>query len=763
VPPEPMVPKRRRNGPRTALTSEPVDPMQRTMGLMGATGVGVGAIVGGGILALAGVAFSATGPSAIVAFGLNGAIALLTALSFAEMSAAFPESGGTYTFAKKVLNVRVAFGVGWVVWFASLVAAVLYALGFASFALLAIQEVLVRWGGEFPEWIASRWVGTGLAIAATGVYTLGLLRRSGGGGQWINVTKSLVFVFVIAGGLWALTGMESGQVVTRLRPFFPGGASGLFQAMGFTFIALQGFDLIAAVAGEVKDPGRNIPRAMVGSLGIALIIYLPLLFLVAVVGVAPGERIANLAQAQPEGVVAIAAGRFLGGFGYWLVVVAGILSMLSALQANLFAASRVGFAMGRDRTLAPAMGQVDPHSETPRRSVWATSGIVVLIVLVVPDVATAGAASSLIFLVTFAIAHLISILVRKRISPAALPFRVPAFPFVPMVGGIACVGLAFFQGVSVPLAGVITVMWLFAGAGLYAFRFAGRARTFDASSEAVDPLLVKYRGRSPLVLLPVDDASNAASLAAVASALCPPEVGRVLLLSAVNPPVAWKPRELPPGLVEMSDVLREAVNEAFASGLSPEAMLTVAPNHWNEIARVARLHRCESILLGFRSMQEQAREPGFNELVSEAQSDVILLRMPPGWRFLETRRILIPIGGRGMHSPLRARLLGSLRRQADPQATYVCLLPPTVKPDEDRRARTLVRIRAEDEMGGNATTVVEYCEDPAGEIIRRAAEHDLVILGLQQTKSRRRAISDFTLRVAGETRCAILVLGQKKG
>ena len=88
--------------------------MQRTMGLAGATGVGVGAIVGGGILALAGVAFSATGPGAMLAFALNGIIAMLTALSFAEMAAAFPESGGTYTFAKKVLNVRIAFAVGWV-------------------------------------------------------------------------------------------------------------------------------------------------------------------------------------------------------------------------------------------------------------------------------------------------------------------------------------------------------------------------------------------------------------------------------------------------------------------------------------------------------------------------------------------------------------------------------------------------------------------------------------------------------------------------
>ncbi len=120
----------------------------RHIGLLGATGVGVGAIVGGGILALAGVAFATTGPSALLAFGLNGIIALLTALSFAEMASKFPESGGTYTFSKKVLSVEAAFAVGWVVWFASIVAAALYAVGFAYFGAIMATDLLRAVGGR---------------------------------------------------------------------------------------------------------------------------------------------------------------------------------------------------------------------------------------------------------------------------------------------------------------------------------------------------------------------------------------------------------------------------------------------------------------------------------------------------------------------------------------------------------------------------------------------------------------------------------------
>ena len=115
--------------------------LERSLGLLGATGIGIGAIGGGGILALAGVAYVTTGPGAIVAFALNGIIAFITALSFAEMSASFPESGGTYTFSKKVFSIQTAFSVGWMVWFASIAAGVLYALGFATYAVVALEQL----------------------------------------------------------------------------------------------------------------------------------------------------------------------------------------------------------------------------------------------------------------------------------------------------------------------------------------------------------------------------------------------------------------------------------------------------------------------------------------------------------------------------------------------------------------------------------------------------------------------------------------------
>ena len=178
--------------------------MERTLSFLGATSIGVGAIVGGGILALAGIAFASAGPSALLAFALNGIIALLTALSFAEVSAAYPKSGGTYAFAKRVLNVHTAFIVGWIVWFASIVAGVLYSLGFAAYAAIVLKQI---WNGFLslpPDWLNGIMLQRLLAIAACAFYSFSLMRKKGGGGDWATYGKVIVFALLVLGGMWAL-------------------------------------------------------------------------------------------------------------------------------------------------------------------------------------------------------------------------------------------------------------------------------------------------------------------------------------------------------------------------------------------------------------------------------------------------------------------------------------------------------------------------------------------------------------------------------
>lgn len=725
---------------------------QRHLGLFGATAVGVGAIVGGGILALAGVAFATTGPSAILAFAANGAIAAITAISFARLARSFPESGGTYAYAKKVLSVEVAFTVGWVVWFASIVAAVLYALGFAAFLVEILERLGRHLEGGAPLWLGGRAFHAMLAVLAVLFYTHGLVRRSSGGGQWATVGKVVVFAVLVIGGIWVFARTSFAESTRPLQPFFSRGGFGLIQAMGYTFIALQGFDLIAAVGGEVQDPERNLPRSIYLSLGIALAIYLPLLFLVATVGMGPGDAIQRIAAGNPEGVVAIAAERFLGVAGYWLVVVAGVLSMLSALQANLFGASRVAFAMARDRTLPRALGRVRENSGTPAAAILVTAAAVMIVALLVPDVAAAGAAASLIFLVSFAMVHWTALLASRRSGN-------PHPPWIPILGAIACLALAVFQGLTVGSAGALASLWLGVGVALYLTTLAPGARVADASARGSDPNLVRLRGRAPLVLVPVANPQSAAGLVSIAQAVATPLVGRVLLLSTIDTTQAEAGER--DGLDNAADVLRETLHASVGRRLAPETLVTFSANRWTEIARVAALHRCETLLLGLSGLEERGMERIVEDLMGRVTADVILLRAPAGWDIGSARRVLVPLGGRRDQSLLRARLLASLGRGADREVHFLQVLPEKASDADLERARRSVRSLAEEEARGVFHVDVCRAADAGAELCSRSADFDLVILGTRRAGRQAKFLGDLPLRLTRETGCPLALISRR--
>ncbi|HUF75333.1 MAG TPA: amino acid permease [Longimicrobiales bacterium] len=734
---------------------------RRTLGLAATTGVGVGAIVGGGILALAGVSFVTTGPSTILAFALNGIIALMTVASFAELGSRFPESGGTYTFARKALTVEAAFAVGWVVWFASVVAAVLYALGFAVFLVPVLQQAFALLGGEAPTWIGGRFALLVYALAAVMFYAWSLMRSPTGGGQWTTIGKLVVFGLLLLGGFLVLVSdlPSLPELVGRFSPFFEDGASGLAQAMGYTFIALQGFGLIVAVGGNVKDPGRNIPRAMALSVGTALAIYIPLLFLIVAVGTG-GQSVVALAEENPEILVANAARNFLGAPGYWLVVLAGLLSMLSALQANVLAASSFAATMAADRTLPLRIEGLSPDGRTPAVAIKLTAGMIAFVLVAVPDVAAAGAVSSLIFLGVFALVHGIAYLVRKRAFQPS-PYQSPFFPMVPWVGGGLCLALALYQAAAVPSAGVLAALWLAAGAVLFVTHLAPRARVVDARSEGFDPQLIRLRGRSPLILVPVANPENAGVLVKMAEAIAPKGVSRTQLLSVVRPPAKWEDGKLPTELVDAQGILGGALSAAIAVDLRPEALITLSDDPWAEITRIAQRSRPDAILLGIGELHQSIAAGPLERLIDRVSTDIVILRAPTDWDPDQAARILVPSRGGRAQSPIRARVLGSLTREARREVTFLGVLRESMDSSAVRASERELKALARDEARGSGTAVVLQRDDLVAEVVQRSRECDLMILGLRRSGRGRSVFGGPMLDIAMATSCPLLMISQR--
>ena len=734
---------------------------------------GVGAIVGGAIIVLAGPALLVAGPATLVALALNAVLAVLAALSLSELGTRFPRSGGPYAFAQRIFSVQAAFAVGWLVWFASLAAAAVFALGFAEFALAALAETLRALGHGAP-WSASRALTVAVALTAIALYTLQLARRGSGGGTWLIAAKVLTMAALgIAGAI--VLALEPAAAAGAFEPFAPRGAVGVAQAMGLLFIAFQGFALLAAAAGEVRHPARDLPRGMLIAIAVATALYVPLILAILTVGVPAGESLASFAARTGGTTVAEAARSYLGPVGFWLVTASAVLAMLTALQANLFAASRVAHAMARDRTLPHALARRGP-SGVPIRALAVSAAITAIVVLALPSVATAGSAAGLIYLSVFALAHVMALLARRRAAEPA-PFRAPWSPGLPLVAALLTLALVAINAVAVPSAGALTVGWWALGVLVYAASLRRTAAAVDAEQEGAHPDLVRLRGRRPLVLAPIANPSNAEALVTVAHALAPPAVGRVLMLTVV---VRGSDAGIGPGPsdLEREDGARDADDEridnaqrvlsaslrsSLALGLEPEAMTAVADDPWQAITRVARTHACEVVLLGLSDLDDADTLARVDRLLADVGSDVVILRAPPGWHLERVRRVVVPFAGGAEQETLRARLLGALGRLAMPSVTFLRVLPTSVSEASCRRAeRALGRALEGRELGRTSGRCVRS-DDAVATVTAAAADADLLLLGLPRRDSDQLVLGRFAraLLPTLPPSCAVLMIHRK--
>lgn len=243
---------------------------------------------------------------------------------------------------------------------------------------------------------------------------------------------------------------------------------------------------------------------------------------------------------------------------------------------------------------------------------------------------------------------------------------------------------------------------------------------------------------------------------------CAPKIGRVLLLSVVIAKSEQERYVNQDLVLNAQEVLREAVSASLNLGLSLNALVTIVEKTWQEIIRVSETHRCESLLLGFTHFTDSHTENNLEKLLNSVDSDVVILRAPRDWQILDAKRILFPVGGRGAHGELLARLLGSICRSGSPEITFLRVMPEGSDWKSVDRARKELFIYAADQAAqGNIKIKVENSDDIAGHIINRAAESDLVILGIQRVGRRQKSLGILTLRIARETDCPLLMISSR--
>jgi APA family basic amino acid/polyamine antiporter len=194
-----------------------------------------------------------------------------------------------------------------------------------------------------------------------------------------------------------------------------------------------------------------------------------------------------------------------------------------------------------------------------------------------------------------------------------------------------------------------------------------------------------------------------------------------------------------------------------------EALATVSADPWIEIDRVARAHRCASVLLGMADLGNADVRGRLENLASRLPGNVVIFRAPPLWRPRAVRRVLIPIGGRVVHNALRARLLNGLRRRVDGPlvVTYLLVLPVSAGEQERLRMERLWSQLVTDETSAGSRVLAVRNDDVAQAILSLVVETDLVVLGLNRPDPRRRVFSPLTTRLVQDISSAVMVIGQQ--
>ena len=620
----------------------------RSLSLSQAVMIGVASMIGGAIFVLVGPGIDAAGPALIIAFLLNGVITLFTALTYAELGSALPATGGGDKWVREGLPRPNSYLSGWMAWFAHTIAGSLYAVAFGTFLghLLKSAEIIDDAFGFPLEKL--------FAVIAIAIFTFINVRGSshtGKVGSAITFTQLLIIGVLIIAALVAMSFVNPNWP-QNFRDFLPNGTMGLVLAMGLTFIAFEGYEIIAQAGDEIKRPKKNIPKAIFISLGIVVSVYVVFAF-VFIGGLDPSQ-------------IGLPAWEFIGGFGelgiieaaeYYLpfgaliVLAGGFVSTLAALNATTFAASRVSFAMGRNHDLPPVFNRLHKKYRTPFVSTIFSS-IVMIVLALSFDLTMIALAASVMFLFLFAQVNAACITIRRLAKEKKLVygFKTPFFPLVPVVGFALVSILAVYLLFSHPLSWVIAIVWI--GIGFLIYKFYTSKKEIQHHA----PLVFNQspEERKEYRILVVFDKRTASKLTKLATAMAAQKDGEISFLNVIS-----VPKQTPLAFANKSGETGIGVFDEFKKSISHSIrhryLVRLSHDPTEAILATAEEQEIDTIIVNFSFLRDNRR------LLSLSTCDII--GVTPRRDFEKDISNIIISYDKGRHSNLGLEIAGSMAKE----------------------------------------------------------------------------------------------------
>jgi len=722
------------------------------MGLSDITFIGIGAMIGAGVFALTGFAAGLAGPALMVAFVLNGFVATLTALSYAELGAAIPRSGGAYNWVSEALPRPWGYYTGWTNWFAQAVACALYAVTFGVF----LTEFVVVFAGLPADFTVLGFVSrtfaeralAGLVVAFFAYVNFRGAEETGRTGAIITAIKVMIlFVFIVFGVL--ATVKEPGWPATFFASpsFAPAGAGGVMAAMGLTYVAFEGYDIIVQSGEEVMNPGRNIPRAIFISLAVVVPIYVLVAF-AAIGGIDVAKSLALigggtdisyswqiLGKLGELGIIR-AAGQFMP-YGVPLLLVAGLAATMSALNATLYASSRIAYSMGRDRLLPHRLSEIHSQTRSPHLAIALSALLIAAMALTLP-IQSVAAASSVMFILLFSMANVAAIAMRRNRPEMERPFRMPLMPWIPLVAIALQLVLTPFLLAALGLApgedgfaALVTMGgWLVLGVVVYS---AYSEKKEEEKMEQEAPTVVVERrqpeARGYRVLVPVSNPLSARRLMTTAISLARDHDGEILVMSVVTVPQQTPLVEGHRFVDAKRALMTDAMSLAEQAGVPVSGTIRIGHDVAQAILNTIEQADTDAVILGWRG---RSRRKDFvlgsnvDRVVTEAKCDVLVERIGP--KAVAIRSILLPTAG-GPHARFAAELARAIAAGEKARVDVGYVIAPGADQGVREAAQARIRGTAEGLEGCEVRLVLLEGSDVVETIVRASADYDLLLLG----------------------------------
>jgi basic amino acid/polyamine antiporter, APA family len=446
-----------RRKPVEQISDEAVSGLRRSIGLWQLTAIGVGGIVGAGIFSLAGTVASSkgegVGPAVIVSFLIAGIASAAAALSYAEFSGMIPKAGSAYTYGYAVLGEIVGWFIGWDLLLEYIAIVAVVAIGISDYLGFLLNQI----GLDVPTWMLGA-PGTGeghvvdlfamlLCLLVAWLLTLGIRNAARVETFVVGIKVALVLLVVVVGFFHINT--------DYLSPFAPAGISGAIGGAAVVFFAVFGYDAMSTAAEESKDAQRHMPKAIIYSLTISMVLYF--LACLTLTG------IQNYTRIDPEsGFSSAFASLGLDGFAT-IVAVGAIVGILTVMFTFMLGVTRVWFSMSRDGLLPQWFAKTHPTRHVPTRVTW-IAGILSALIAGVMPIEEAAELTNIGILLAFVVVCVAVIVLRYRRPELPRTFRLPGMPIVPAVGVVFSLWLITFL---TPTTWVRFGLWFVLGLVVY--------------------------------------------------------------------------------------------------------------------------------------------------------------------------------------------------------------------------------------------------------------------------------------------------------